>query len=211
MNALVLCAGSRCSDQLLFACCKKADFVICADGALDWVLEKGVKIDLFVGDMDSVSSQALVEGLGCEVVKLPVEKDMTDGEFAAGLAVKRGAKSLVMLGALGGRLDHALGNIQVLVGLRAAGVDGLLVDDATEVRVIDGELTLSGEPGQLLSLIPLGEHVVVAATEGLYYPLQHSHLRLDQVRGVSNVFTEKKARIRMETGYAAVIAERRPQ
>lgn len=204
MRALVLCAGESCSDALLYREAALADLIVCADGAWDWVKDKAVRIDLFVGDMDSVKADIgiLPEQI---VTRLPVEKDMTDGEYAADLAADRGAGTVVMLGALGKRLDHALGNIQVLIGLRKRGIEGIVMDDATEVYAIDAALTVCGNEGDTLSIIPLGEQVVVGRTEGLYYPLVHSHLRLDETRGVSNVLTAKTARIALDSGWAAVL------
>ena len=204
MRALVLCAGEPCSDELLYAQAALADLIICADGAWDWVRDKAVRIDLFVGDMDSV--RADMSGIPADLVtRLPVEKDMTDGEYAADLAADRGADTVVLLGALGKRLDHALGNIQVLIGLRRRGVQGILMDDSTEIYAVNAELTVQGKEGDTLSIIPMGEQVVVGQTENLYYPLVHSHLRLDQTRGVSNVLTAQTARICMDSGWAAVI------
>jgi len=205
MKAVVVCAGERCSDRLLFAQCRDADLLVCADGGLDWALEKGLKPDVVVADGDSMRS-ALPEG--CEFVSLPQRKDETDAEVAAKLAVNRGCRRVVILGGTGRRLDHTLGNIQLLVGLKMLGAEGELLDDCNAVTVTREKACLWGKPGELVSLIPLGEDVNVRATKGLLYPLADSDLLLHEPRGVSNEFTGEAAEIDVRRGWVAVVRSR---
>lgn len=202
MKAVVLCAGERCSDELLFAQCKEADLLICADGGLDWALEKGLKPDIFVADGDSSTSN-IPEG--CEFHPLPRMKDETDSEVAAKLAAERGCGQVVILGGMGKRLDHTLGNMQLLVGLKILGVTGELMDDHNTVSVTCTGAYFNGKPGDLLSIIPLGVNVNIRATSGLLYPLMDSDLHLHEPRGVSNVFTGDVAAIDVRHGWVAVI------
>ncbi len=205
MKAVVLCAGERCGDELLFAQCKEADLLICADGGLDWALEKGLKPDVFVGDGDSAKSE-IPEG--CEFHPLPKVKDETDSEVAATLAAKRGCGRIVILGGTGKRLDHTLGNIQLLVGLKIMGATAELMDDQNIVTVTCTGAYFNGKAGDLLSIIPLGVNVNIRATSGLLYPLMDSDLVLQAPRGISNVFTGEVAAIDVRHGWVAIVRSR---
>lgn len=205
MKAVVLCAGERCGDELLFAQCADADLIICADGGLDWALEKGINPHIFVADGDS-SKCGIPEN--CAFRPLPRVKDQTDSEVAAKLAVDKGCDHIVILGGTGKRLDHTLGNIQLLVGLSKMGVEAELMDDANVVSVTCTSASFCGKPGELLSIIPLGENVTIRATSGLLYPLMDSELLLHEPRGVSNEFTGAAATIDVGKGYVAVVRSR---
>lgn len=205
MKAVVLCAGERCGDELLRSQCGDADLLICADGGLDWALEKGLVPDVVVADGDSMQ-RAVPEG--CAFYPLPRMKDETDAEVSAKLAAARGCDCVVLLGGTGKRLDHTLGNIQLLVGLKKMGVEGVLMDDHCVVTVTCDKALLSGKRGDLVSLIPLGEAVHVRATSGLLYPLYDSHLALHEPRGVSNEFTEETATVELSSGWVAVVRSR---
>jgi len=200
MKAVILCAGERCGDELLFSQCGDADLIVCADGGLDWAVEKGVAPDVFVGDGDSSSRSP-----DCERVQLPTMKDQTDCEVAAKLAADRGCGQIVILGGTGKRLDHTLGNIQVLVGLKQMGVTGMLMDDLNSVTVTCTGAYYHGKAGDLLSIIPLGVNVNIRATSGLLYPLVDSDLVLSAPRGISNEFTGDVAAIDVRHGWIAVV------
>ena len=65
--------------------------------------------DLADGDFDSVSAdgKAYLDSLTkTSIVQLQPEKDDTDTQSALNLAIKQGARSILILGATGGRLDH---------------------------------------------------------------------------------------------------------
>ena len=167
----------------------------------------GVVPHLLVGDFDSVSDEARrdLAARGVETVILPTAKDETDTEVALRLAVDRGAESITVFGALGGpRLDHLLGVVALLAADWLRGVDVRLVDHLQEVYLADGDRSIEGEPGDLVSLLPLTFEVRDIHTEGLLYPLRGEALRQGQARGVSNELVGRRARVRHGAGHLLV-------
>lgn len=183
------------------------DLVICADGGLAHAETLGLTPHLIVGDFDSVSGPLLERHRrqGVMLQELPTAKDETDTEVALAAALARGATELVLLGATGTRLDHTLANLLLLTGL-PSGVQATVVSGHNIIQVLapDSELRLSGQPGDLLSLIPLSPEVQVWA-EGVRWPLVGDTLRWGQARGVSNEWTARVATVRTAAGWLAVM------
>ena len=91
--------------------------LLAADRGLDFFLETGLVPDIVDGDFDSLSGagKAYLESLDhTEIVRLNPEKDDTDTQSTLNLAIRRGAKNILILGATGGRLDHFIGNMGLL-------------------------------------------------------------------------------------------------
>ena len=103
--------------------------LLAADRGLDFFLETGLVPDIVDGDFDSLSGagKAYLESLDhTEIVRLNPEKDDTDTQSTLNLAIRRGAKNILILGATGGRLDHFIGNMGLLGYGRQKGVNVML-------------------------------------------------------------------------------------
>ncbi len=177
-------------------------FVIAADAGLAELDRMGRRPDLLVGDFDSYAG-ALPEGV--PVVRHPVMKDDTDTALAVAEALRRGAERIVIYGALGGRLDHSLANIQLLVSLARRGVEGLLVGRRERAAAVtDGVLRFDASYRGRVSVFAWGGTAVVSET-GLLYGLDRFPLPDDLPRGVSNEFTGADAAVTVHQGTAVVI------
>ena len=184
-----------------------AKSVVAADGGLLRARELGLTVDVVVGDLDSVTPEALAaaEAAGARVVRHPQAKDATDLELALDEAVALGASRVLVVASAAGRLDHLLGLLLLLGSERCAGIElDALVGDAL-VHVVRGERRLAGSPGELLTLVPLGGPAEGVATEGLDYPLSGETLDPGTTRGVSNVFTGSEARVALHAGVLLAI------
>lgn len=201
MRALIVLGGDAPGAPLLARCAAQADLTIAADKGLEAFLAAGVQPDLLLGDMDSVSADALARTqTGTEMERLPCEKDDTDGGHAMQVALARGATEITVLGALGGRMDHALANLMLLKRAHEGGAFAQILDERTRIVRIDGEIALRGAKGDTFSLIPIGE-VRGVTLSGCYYHSQEA-LCFDFVHplGISNVVTEDEARITVQEG-----------
>ena len=190
-----------------------AESVVAADGGLDRALALGLTVDVVVGDLDSVSGDALAaaEAAGVRVVRHPTAKDATDLELAldeaAALCARRdvGTGRVLVLASAGGRLDHLLSSLLLLASERYAAVElDALVGDAL-VQVIRGERALAGTAGETVSLLALGGPAVGVTTSGLEYPLRTETLEPGSSRGVSNVFSGGEARVSLASGVLLAI------
>ena len=199
MRALIGLGGDAPEPALLAACAGQADLTIAADSGLAAFDAAGLAPDLLIGDMDSIDP-ALLERYG----NLPQErlccvKDDTDGVHALDTAIARGAKRITLLGALGGRLDHALANLMLLVRAHRAGVFAEILGEGVRVNRVPGEAVLHGAKGDTVSFLPLGDARGVTLT-GFFYPLDRHDLHSDYPLGVSNVVTQDEAAVFVQDG-----------
>ena len=201
MKALIVLGGDRPGKELLARCCEEADLTIAADKGLEAFESAGIAPDLLLGDMDSVSKETLLRWGGqSEIERLPCEKDDTDGGHAVGVALSRGATEIMILGALGGRMDHALANLMLLCRAHEGGAFAQILSESVRIVRIDKEIEIKDAVGDTISLIPIGTARGVTL-EGLYYHSKEE-LSFDFVHplGVSNVVTADRARIRVREG-----------
>ena len=179
------------------------DLVICADGGYSRAKELGIDADLLIGDYDSMKRPRE------EVILLPTEKDMTDSEAAIDLAVNEGCDDITVLGGLGGRFDHTMGNIGMLA--KYCGKEAVLrfVDGQNEVGMLPpGEYRLNKGNYKYLGLIAYGGSCEGITLRGVKYPLTDFTLTDETTRGVSNEITEGEAELTFRTGLLMTIRSR---
>ena len=179
-----------------------ADLVVAADGGAQLLLLHGRRPHVVVGDVDSIPAPMLDawRASGGETVVFPPAKDETDLELALAYAAERGAARIAILGALGGRVDHQTANLLLLAAPAWRDLDVAILDAGTRIVAIHDAVDLEGQPGDLLSLLPLTASVDGIVTTGLEYPLQGESLVLGPARGVSNVFVQPRAGVRIGAG-----------
>jgi thiamine pyrophosphokinase len=186
------------------------DILVAADGGLHHLQNLGLNPSLLIGDLDSVSPADLLPLVerGIPIQRYPPEKDETDLELALEWTAAQGFSEVVIVGAIGGRLDQTLGNIFLLTWPRLAGMKVSLDDGLQEVQVISNQAELDGEPGDILSLLPLYGPAEGIVTQGLRYPLHGETLFPERTRGISNEFTGQQAAISLAKGSLLCIHSR---
>jgi thiamine pyrophosphokinase len=183
-------------------------FIIAADGGARHAAACGLLPDVVVGDMDSLAADKLrdLRSRGVLIQRYPPNKDETDLELALLAAVARQTTWIRVIGAVGDRLDQTFANIYLLMLRELVGRDVRLVAGRQAVWLIDaGEHTLSGAPGDTISLLPLMPGVSGMTTEGLQYPLDNEPLSFGPARGVSNVMQADEARVTLAAGMVVVV------
>lgn len=192
------------------ACLEGADVVIAADGGAAALDRLGLRPDRLVGDLDS-ADPALVgrlEESGARVDRHPVDKEASDTELAVRAAVDEGAERIDLLGATGGlRLDHELANLLLLADQAFAGVELQAIVGGTTVRAVHGgqQLALRGDPGDLVTLLPIGGDAGGVSATGLRWPLDSATLAMGGSRGLSNVVVAPGASVRLGSGVLLVV------
>lgn len=212
MRALIIANGAGRARRQLRLLARSVDLIIAADGGAEAAARAGVRPHLLVGDMDSITpaTRARLRRARVELHTVPVEKDLTDTELALGIARERGATNVTLAAAFGGRVDHAVANLFLLLLARGMGIRLTLVDGRTEARLAEGRTVLHGAVGDLVSLIPLSDAVENITTFGLQYPLTNERLVRGATRGMSNVIVEVPAGLgRVESGDLLVVHTRR--
>lgn len=206
MNCVIITGGDLPDINIVKLYTSAAELVIGVDGAADVFIKYGIEPHVLIGDFDTADPDNVteLECRGAKVLRLQPEKNETDTEAAINYALSAGARDIVILGALGGRLDHALSNIMMLVRADSAGAKCTIVDNTCELFVSSNEFLLNGHAGQTISILPLTGEVCVNAS-GLKYPLNNLLLKWGSSRGVSNIMEHNTARINISGGYALII------
>jgi thiamine pyrophosphokinase len=185
------------------------DTIICADGGTLHALELGLRPDLIVGDLDSLPAhiQAELTKQGIEIQTHPVRKDQTDLELAFHAAINRGATEIILLTALGGRLDQQLANLLLLARPEWSPVRLGLADGNQRAWLMRGpdELTLTGEPGDTFSFVAFSETVTGIDLEQVEWPLHDVTIHLGSTLTISNRFLGKEMIVRIKTGIGLAI------
>ncbi len=181
-------------------------FIICADGGYDSVRRHYVNPDLLIGDFDSVLGELPA---GVETIRLDAEKDDTDMMAAIRIALQRGYRDFVLLGGLGGRIDHSFANFCALQYLARQGCSACLKGKDCAVYFQDiGILPLDDLGGKTVSLFPFGAPSCTVTYRGLKYPLYKHKLTSDYAMGVSNIVVDDRAEIRVHDGSALIMVMR---
>ena len=205
---IILADGDWKESDTIRAQAASADHVIAADGGYVRALECGWPVDEVVGDLDSVPPelrQRLLAGDGPVVHSFPADKDWTDLELAIERALDRGPAEIAIHGALGGRIDHTLANLQLLERGLNRGVPIVLRSGCESVRLTGGLLELDeAAVGDRVSLIPQSRDVLVSA-DGLRFGLVRERLERAASRGVSNLVSATPVRVHVHEGQLFVI------
>lgn len=187
-----------------------ADLVVAVDAGARWLAWVGVRPDALVGDLDSVAPDLVrsLEADGVTIERHPTAKDSSDTELAVAYARRQGAQQIVVIGAFGGpRIDHELANVLLLSGATDPAGMTLVRDEATLSAIRGGgERAISGPPGTLVSLFPVGGDALGVTTRGLAYPLRDEVLQAGSTRGLSNAVATVPASVGLRHG-TLLIAE----
>jgi len=183
------------------------DYVIAADRGFDSLLAYGVKPDLAVGDFDSLGHRPNYPN----VIQLPAEKDDTDMLYSLRKGLELGYRRFILLGGVGGRLEHTLGNLQLLDFLACRGAQGFLAGEKTVATCVrDGKaITFPPSMSGYLSVFCNSGTAEGVALTGLKYPLDNYTLTGTFPLGVSNQFLGQQAQVSARTGSLILVWEDR--
>ena len=137
MNCLIVSGGQPPSKALLFRHFKQSVLIIAVDGAAALFKRYALVPHVLIGDFDSIDEVTVssLAGEGVKIARLEPEKNETDTQAALDYAIDAGASQIVLLGATGRRMDHALGNIAMLTRAHRAGVICRIVDSQNEIFI----------------------------------------------------------------------------
>lgn len=181
---------------------READYLIFCDSGLRHMEQLQVKPDLIVGDFDSHENPHL----DVETIVLPCEKDDTDTVYAVKEAVKRGFDQFLLIGAVGGRLDHTLGNVSILLYLDSLGLRGSILDDYSEMEIVSKKPVSIDGSYPFFSLLNITGCAKGVTVTGAKYPLKDAEITCEYQYGVSNeVLPGHTAEVSVENGKLLLI------
>ena len=176
-------------------------FIFC-DSGLRHLEALGRKPDLIVGDFDSHENPHM----DVETIVLPHVKDDTDTVFAVKEALRRGFEEFLLIGVVGGRLDHTLGNVAILLMLDSAGKKAVIADDFSDMEIVSRERALIPDRYSYFSLLNITGTAKGVTIRNALYPLSDAEITCEYPIGVSNeVLPGKTAEVTVKEGRLLII------
>lgn len=189
---------------------KTFDVIIAVDNGLKVLNEINIKPNHIVGDFDTIDPSILELYKYDESIKVhsfnPI-KDNTDTDIAIRLAVELKSTEIIILGAIGTRIDHVLANINVLKYALDSNVVCKIINEYNEVQLIDKSIVLykNDIDKKYVSLIPLTERVSNVRLKGFKYELDNGVFNIGSSLGISNEIVDDEAIIEFDNGILILI------
>lgn len=204
MDTVLIFTGSETPQIEMSEELPKPDLVVAADSGYDYAIRLGFRVDVLVGDMDSITDTEIPGHVIVE--RHPTDKDASDLDLALDLVVRDAPERVVIVGGGGGRLDHELSTAGLLCSDRWRRIDEIdWVSNRGWAYIVRRRRIIHGDAGSTLSLIPMGGDVTDVHTTGLKWDLVGDTLAHGSTRGLSNVMRGPIADIRIGEGCLLVV------
>lgn len=180
------------------------EYVIACDAGVGHALNAGIRPDLLVGDFDTYREK-LPEGI--PVLSAPAEKDDTDTMMAVRYALEQGFDRIRICAALGGRLDHSIGNLSAAAYV-AERLGYCYVYGVRETAVLLYNRSIRfarTKENEYVSVFSWTKESKGVRYSGLKYPLEDAVLTREFALGISNEFTEEEAEIAVKDGMLLIV------
>lgn len=209
MKTVIFANGELGAQSIAKKLCNQAELIIAVDGGISHCEQLNLQPHILLGDMDSASKHLVTTAMaaGIFLQRHLKDKDKTDLELALDLACSRGATTVSLFGALGGRWDMSLANLLLPATMAYKNMRITLYDDQTRIDLLrDNEHLVLTEPvGSRISLLPINGQVEGVTLTGFKYPLTNHILSFASTRGISNILVEDRGYIAVEKGLLLIV------
>lgn len=192
--------------------CYEYDIVICADGGASHLYKLNIVPDYILGDLDSLNSE-IIDFYKMNKVnfkQFPTRKDETDAELCINLAKDLDVKEIHFIGALGGRIDHTIANINLMYYIKQLGITPMIKTSDVDMYLISNETSIiEGKKGDTISVIPIKDDAKGVTLENLEYPLSNFCMKYGTPIGISNVMEKNECRVSVEDGNLLIIRNKK--
>ena len=189
-------------------CKNNYDYIICSDGGANHTYKMNIVPDYIIGDLDSIEDNVIkyYKSKNVKFNKFPTKKDETDTELSIWLANKLNAKKIDLIGALGGRIDHTIANMNLLYYIRNKNIIPKMISEKEEVYIaIEEEIIIDGNKGDTISIIPIKGDAKGITLKNLEYPLENGIMDFSRPLGISNIMTNSSCNIKVNEGSIIII------
>ncbi len=197
MRAVIIGNGNLLDSEFIRSKINGDDFIICADGGYNKAVQMGIRANVIIGDLDSITDF----DNDIEVIKYPAKKDFTDGELCIDFALQKGFDEILFLCMSSSRLDHTINNIFMMSKCKKA----MMADEENEIYILNDNLEITNKKGKILSIIPIENDLEGITTKGLEYPLKNETLFFGACRGNSNIINDDLCTISIKKGIGIVV------
>ena len=199
-RCVIVAAGKTESDDILKKNIFYDDFVIAADAGYTKLKAAGITPHLIVGDFDSSDTPEN----DIETIVLSPIKDCTDTQFAVSQAVERGYNEILVIGGLGGRIDHSIANFAVIAEYKLKGVNITLIDENHVIYCLKDEEKTVTSKDSYFSVFAIGGNATITL-KGFYYEVDNYELSPFASIGVSNEVADETATVSVNDGIVLII------
>lgn len=202
MKTLIISGGSV-TKKILNKILQQGNFdnIIAADRGLEILNECKITPNYIIGDFDSVNIKLVNKYPDSKIIKLNPEKDFTDTHMAIKLAIEIKSTEILILGAIGTRIDHTIANIHVLKECLQKGIKCQILDDNNKIFLIEEDTIIKLEDQyKYISLIPLTTQVKGVTLTGFKYSLKNATLKTGESIGISNEQLSNEAKVELKSG-----------
>lgn len=206
MIGLITAGGDLTNQEIFIEEYNKADICIAVDSGIEFYYRYEKEPEIVLGDFDSISEEGreFIMERKIETSSFPPEKDYTDLELGIDYLIEKGCKKIILLGAVGDRIDHSLANLFMMVRFYKKGISVILKNNLMKVQVLEGEIEIKKNYA-FLSVVPVTSEGIELTLEGFYYPLKNHPVEMGSTLAVSNYLTGDTGRIRISKGTGFVI------
>lgn len=212
LNKVCVISGGNVNVEFLRRFLKEnpCERIVCVDGGLAYAYEAGMEVDEIVGDFDTVPKDILEyyqKHSNAHIHSFNPVKDNTDTDIALSLALKWRPAFLYILGAIGSRMDHTLGNIHILKKALGTGTKTYLINENNRISMIESSMQIEKEKqyGTYISFLPFTEKVEHLSLKGFQYPLEDCTMVFGESLGISNEIVDKTAFVTFSKGILLMI------
>lgn len=178
-SVVIICDGKFPKTEYPRYLVRSADFIICCDGALMKFIRNSKTIfgnerlpDLVIGDMDTLS--ASMQQKYADIIIRENEQEHNDQTKAVRWALEHldGIEQIHILGGTGGRADHTIGNISLLMEYTRmfdlGDISIEMVTDEGTIFPINDTIEFECGPGRSISIFTPDNSLRIKS-EGLMY------------------------------------------
>lgn len=200
-RCVIVSASPDADPSFISSAIRAGDYIVCADGGVDVLAQTQLVPDLIIGDHDSAREGTVFSEV--ETISLKVRKIDTDTMHCADVCLERGFREFLFLGATGGRTDHLLANLSILLYLQKKSAHGVVSDSYNDIMLLEnGENSFCVKAGTTVSVLPFGAESACVSYTGLSYPLENGVVTVDYPYTISNFAVADNVTVTLHSGRA---------
>lgn len=206
-NKIAIIANGTINDILFHKkLLENVDIIICADGGANNAKKMNIIPNYIIGDLDSTNIE-IIQYFKKYKTKIIEDNDQnkTDMELAINLAESLKPNEIIILGAIGYRIDHTIANILCLNKINS-NIKTQIINDKNIIELIDDSKDIIGEKKDILSIIPLTD-ICGLSYKGMKWIVSNKNIKFGWF-GISNELSKRKAKISLKHGKLLLIRVR---
>jgi thiamine pyrophosphokinase len=181
------------------------DTLLCADGGADSALGLDLTPDYIIGDLDSISKEAIKKFKKTSKILQYKRQNDTDVEKCLKFAIKNKFDEALLIGVTGNRLDHTICNLGIVLKFFSKIKFSLLAENSY-LKPFTGDVKLKTYKGEIISLYGFDKKTKITSG-GLKYPLKNTSLPFGEKESTSNVSTSNSVQLKIRNGITFIIRD----